>query len=123
MKTEQIFFVIGAALVLGGCGTVSSYKQPALPVPSTLPAGAAYTQPKAAQPALTAADISWQKVFPDAKLQKLIQLALANNRDLRLAALNVERSRNLYGVQRAELMPAVSATGAGSRQHLPADLS
>ncbi|NTV29250.1 MAG: efflux transporter outer membrane subunit, partial [Candidatus Omnitrophica bacterium] len=56
-------------------------------------------------------------------LQKLIQLALANNRDLRLAALNVERSRNLYGVQRAELMPAVSATGAGSRQHLPADLS
>jgi multidrug efflux system outer membrane protein len=49
-------------------------------------------------------------------------MALDNNRDLRLAALNVERTRALYGIQRAELFPSVNAAGAGGKQRLSADL-
>ena len=56
-------------------------------------------------------------------LQKIIELALDNNRDLRLATLNVEKVRALYGIQRAELLPAINAVGSGSKERIPADLS
>jgi multidrug efflux system outer membrane protein len=62
-------------------------------------------------------------VFTDERLQKVIELALENNRDLRLAALNVERARAIYGIQRAEQLPSVYAVGIGSHQHVPSDLS
>src|SRR5690606_15582011 len=52
-----------------------------------------------------------------------IDLALQNNRDLRVAALNVEAYRARYQIQRAELFPAVGVEGAATRQRLPADLS
>ena len=48
---------------------------------------------------------------------------MKNNRDLRLAVLNVEKARAIYGVQRAELLPAVGASGSMTRQRVPADLS
>ncbi|MBM4087276.1 MAG: efflux transporter outer membrane subunit, partial [Planctomycetes bacterium] len=67
--------------------------------------------------------LKWQEFFADEKLQKLIETALKNNRDLRLAALNVERAQALYGIQRGELFPAFRLVGAGSKQSLPADLS
>jgi multidrug efflux system outer membrane protein len=70
-----------------------------------------------------AADLNWRKFFTDEKLQQAIGTALANNRDLRLAALNVERARAMYGIQRAELLPTVNGTGSGSEQRVPADLS
>ena len=50
-------------------------------------------------------------------------MALANNRDLRVAALNVDRARAIYGIQRGELMPAVRAAAGGSKSETPADLS
>ena len=53
----------------------------------------------------------------------MIELALTNNRDLRIAALNVERMRGIYGIQRAEILPTVDAVGAGSKQRVAADLS
>jgi multidrug efflux system outer membrane protein len=70
-----------------------------------------------------APDLKWQEFFLDPKLQRLIETALTDNRDLRLAALNVERARALYGIQRAELLPTVDATASGNLQRLPADLS
>jgi len=69
------------------------------------------------------ADISWKTFFPDERLQKLIDLALVNNRDLKLAAMNVERSRALYGVQRAELFPSVSGSAGASIQRTAKKLS
>ena len=62
--------------------------------------------------------LPWRKYFTDERLQKIIETALNNNRDLRLAALNVERARALYGIQRAELFPALDATGSGSKEHV-----
>jgi multidrug efflux system outer membrane protein len=70
-----------------------------------------------------AADLAWQQFFGDARLQRLIRLALENNRDLRVAALNVERVRAFYNIERTALIPSLNATADGSRQRTPADLS
>jgi multidrug efflux system outer membrane protein len=69
------------------------------------------------------ADIPWQEFFVDPQLQKLIALALENNRDLRVAVLNIERSRAQYRIQRAELFPQVDALGEGSGRRVPAALA
>jgi multidrug efflux system outer membrane protein len=89
-------------------------------VPVEWPKGAAYQKGHTQPPA---PELKWQQFFADKQLQKIIEMALNNNRDLRLAALNVERVRALYGIQRAELFPAVNAVGSGSKQRVPADLS
>ena len=68
-----------------------------------------------------AADLPWREFFTDKRLQQVIETALNNNRDLRLAVLNVERARALYGIQRAELLPSVNAVGSGSKARVPAD--
>jgi multidrug efflux system outer membrane protein len=64
------------------------------------------------------ADIPWQKFYHDSKLQKLIALALENNRDIRVAALNVERFQALYQIRRADLLPKVDANGVATYQRI-----
>src|SRR5690606_25679107 len=66
------------------------------------------------------ADLGWREVFADARLQALVDLALQNNRDLRVAALNVERVHAQYRIQRAPLFPSVGASGSATFQQLPA---
>lgn len=101
------------ALLLGGCASMAPpYERPAAPVAAAYPdalqaaaAGAAATQP--------AADIEWQQFFTDPRLRRLIELSLQNNRDLRVAVLNIERVRAMYQVQRSEQFPTLllGATG------------
>ena len=84
------------------------YRAPALPVEDAWPIG-----PVAAEPGTTAtADIGWREFFVDPKLGRLIELALRNNRDLRVAVLDVEKARATYQVQRAARLPAVAAAGS-----------
>ncbi len=99
------------------------YKQPAAPVPASWPNGPAYQETKAGAGEKAVADIPWQEFFVDPHLRKLIALALENNRDLRVAALNIERSRALYQIQRSELFPMVDATAGANYQRIPAGLS
>jgi len=61
------------------------------------------------------ASLAWRDFFIDNKLRRLIMLALENNRDLRLAALNIERSRAQYQIRRADLFPTVEADGTIQR--------
>lgn len=70
-----------------------------------------------------AAAIGWESFFTDAGLRQLIALALANNRDLRVTGLNIEKARAQYQIQRADLFPAVDASVSGSNQRTPASLS
>jgi len=124
MKTKiYLVLFIGIIFCANGCAMIPKYKQPELPIPDTFPKGEAYVGGQPGPGAQPVADLRWQNIFSDEKLKKVIELSLINNRDLMLAALNVERSRALYGVQRAELFPAITATGAGSKTHVPADLS
>ena len=110
----------GVGLVIAGCSFAPTYEKPETPVPTAWPAGAAYPAPAASAP--RADEVQWQEFFTDARLMRLIETALANNRDLRLAALNVERAQALYGIQRAEIFPSVGAQGLGGRQQRSQDL-
>jgi multidrug efflux system outer membrane protein len=65
-------------------------------------------------------DIGWLDFFLDTRLQQLIGLALANNRDLRVAVLNIEQARAQYRIQRAALLPSFNASGSFTRETLPA---
>jgi len=109
--------------LLVGCTLAPEYTRPASPVPADWPTGDAYKDTRAATVAPTGSELKWREFFTDKRLQKIIKTALNNNRDLRLAALNVEKARALYGIQRAELLPTVNATGSGSKERVSADLS
>ena len=122
MNRQLFFLLFGLAIFLWGCSLAPKYTQPKAPIPAGWPTGAAYKETRAATGAPTASELRWREFFTDERLQKIIEIALNNNRDLRLAALNVERARALYGVQRAELFPSVNAVGAGGKQRSSADL-
>ncbi|MBN1829085.1 MAG: efflux transporter outer membrane subunit [Deltaproteobacteria bacterium] len=109
--------------ILGGCALVPEYTRPASPVPADWPGGAAYHETKPAASAPTAGELPWKEFFTDGRLQKIIEMALNNNRGLRLAALNVEKAQAMYGIQRAELLPKADALGSWVRERVPADLS
>ncbi|BDG05583.1 efflux transporter outer membrane subunit [Anaeromyxobacter oryzae] len=105
------------ALAVSACSLAPRYQRPAAPVP---PAVGAEGAPGAAA---AVEDLGWRDVFGDERLKALVALALQNNRDLRVAALNVELARAQYRIQRAEQLPAVNGTASGTRQRVPADLS
>jgi len=123
-KTRSVLLSFAAAGLLPvGCTMVPSYTRPTAPVPDAWPDGPAYAGAASATNTSAAASLSWEVFFTDAKLRRVIGLALDNNLDLRAAALNVELARAQYGIQRANLLPALDATGTESRQRTPADLS
>ncbi len=112
---------LAAALVvtfLSGCSLMPTYERPDAPVP------AGWQQPDTGDARLpAAADIGWQQYFADARLRELIGLALQNNRDLRVAALNIEAARAQYGVVRADQLPTVGAGASMTRSRTAADAS
>jgi len=114
---------LGVFLFLAGCTMAPKYTQPAAPVPTAWPNGPAYRAENTGAAQKPVSEIAWRDFFVAEKLQKVIELALANNRDLRVAALNIEKMRAMYQIQRAELFPSVNATGNWSRQHVPPSIS
>ena len=123
-KTAIIGLPLGALLFLGGCSTMApKYTQPAAPVSAAWPSGPAYQTPAAAQPQRRVAEIPWRDYFVDEQLRKLIALGLKNNRDLRVALLNIERFQAQYQIKRADLFPKVNATAGAVFQRIPQDLS
>jgi outer membrane protein, multidrug efflux system len=107
---------VGIALfALSGCTMAPGYTRPGAPVPTNWPSGPAY-KAGAATAGKPVADIPWQEFFVDPQLRKLITLALENNRDLRVAVLNIERARAQYQIRRSDLLPKIDATAAGNKQ-------
>jgi multidrug efflux system outer membrane protein len=99
-----------AALLLAGCTSMApKYERPAAPVAPAFTDGTTTTGAKAA------ADIDWQSFFVDERLKRLIDIALKNNRDLRVAVLNIEAARANYGVRRADLYPNLGVGLSGQR--------
>jgi len=96
-----------ALLTTSACSMAPKYVRTDLPVPPSWPVGDAYLrQSEAALPAIT-----YASVFTDPRLQRIIVQALANNRDLRVAAANIDAARAQYRIQRADLFPTLDATG------------
>ncbi|MDI6853319.1 MAG: efflux transporter outer membrane subunit [Deltaproteobacteria bacterium] len=107
-----------SVVLLTGCTMIPKYTRPEAPVPVNWPSGPAYKETLAAKEAPAAADLRWRQFFTDERLQKIIATALENNRDLRIAALNVERARALYRIQRAELLPTVDTGFTALKQRV-----
>ncbi|MBT2301780.1 efflux transporter outer membrane subunit [Variovorax paradoxus] len=102
-----------AAMVLAGCSLIPAYERPAAPVPAVYPGAQAASS--AQSPQSPASTLAWQDFFTDARLAKLIETALANNRDLRVSVLNIEQARAQFQIQRAAQFPALDLTASGSR--------
>src|SRR5690606_19520114 len=103
-----------AALLLAGCASMApDYERPALPVANSWPAGSVQ-QTVGAASAHPVADIAWQDFIVDERLRDVVALALDNNRDLQVAALNIERARAMYQIQRADAVPSLEISGSGS---------
>ncbi|WP_323772780.1 efflux transporter outer membrane subunit [Alcanivorax sp.] len=116
MTRNPLTLALLGGLMLGGCTLAPSYEQPASPVPAQLGETAIDGASELTLP-------GWSSLYQSAELQQLIQSALDNNRDLRLAVLDVAALRAQYQIQRADLYPNLSVDGSGSRQRLPGDLS
>ncbi|MFC3580187.1 efflux transporter outer membrane subunit [Sphingomonas hylomeconis] len=107
----KIAFPLLASVALGACSLAPKYVEPALPVPASWPVGDAYLrQSEAALPS-----VSYSDIFRDPRLQRIIQQALVNNRDLRIAAANIAAARAQYRIQRADLFPQIDASGNATR--------
>ena len=103
----------GLVLSLAACSLVPPMERPASPLP------ARYDE--AVVEAATGADLGWREMFTDARLRRLIELSLKNNRDLRIATLNVEAVRAQFDIASAARLPSVSANAGMTRQRVPAD--
>lgn len=102
---------LAALALVSGCSMAPKYVQPAAPVPTSWPVGDAYlAENEAALPVM-----SYREVFTDPRLAKLIEQALANNRDLRVAAANIAAARAQYRIQSAAQLPRLDAA-AGRTQ-------
>jgi len=102
-----------ALTALTGCTLEPHYARPTAAVPPHWPQGDAYLQQsEAALPS-----VSYRDIFRDPRLQAVIQQALANNQDLRQALANIQSARALYRIQRADIFPAIGASGGVTLRH------
>jgi NodT family efflux transporter outer membrane factor (OMF) lipoprotein len=106
MKKKLIALCVAACL--GACSMIPTYQRPAPPVPDAWGYATAEKGP-------VAAALPWQDFFVDARLTQLIEIALNNNRDLRIAVLNIEQARAEYDIRRADQIPNVGIIANGSR--------
>lgn len=101
-------------LSLAACSLVPPLERPPAPLPARYDATVVEAN--------TGADLGWREMFTDARLRRLIELSLTNNRDLRIAILNVAAVRTQFDIASAARLPSVSATSGMTRQRLPADV-
>ncbi len=109
---KAAFSVLIASIFLSGCIFIPDYTRPNLPAPRNWPGEKVAFA--ANEKAVTS--ITWKEFFKSPALQRVIQIALENNRDLRVAALNAEAARELYRVQWANLLPEINVGTRGSLQ-------
>lgn len=110
------FTAAAMASALAGCSLAPAYQRPALPVAENWPINSDVTTRPTNRPA---AEIGWRDFFLDPIAQELIALSLANNRDLRIAVLNVAQAQAQYRVDRASLFPTIDGTAGLDASRTP----
>lgn len=113
---KPVLTAVAAGLILSACTMIPKYEQPAVNIPTSF-------KYDTAELGIQAASLGWQDYFADPRLHRLIELALAQNTDLKAAALNAEAVRSQYMISRASLLPGINASGSGSRSRVAADLA
>ncbi|MGF7156329.1 efflux transporter outer membrane subunit [Novosphingobium gossypii] len=106
---KSILVLLAGTTLLAGCNLAPKYERPTGAVPVALPQGGVY--PSAPTDAVDVSRIGWRDFFLDDRLRQVIETGLANNRDLRIAAGNVQQARAQYRVQRADRLPTINGTG------------
>mgnify|MGYP003575354474 CR=1 FL=1 len=101
MKLSQLTLLLGFILSMSGCSFIPEYFRPAAPVPDT------YPEQPASESVTEVPPLTWQSYFQDADLQKLIQVGLEHNRDLKTAVLRMDEARATYGIQKADRLPTI----------------
>ena len=110
MRAASCLPALLCAALLAGCANLApDYARPQLPVPATVDGAGV-----GAAAAPTLGDLEWRRVITDERLKNTVELALANNRDLRIAVLNIEKARAQYRIESAARFPAVDATADGN---------
>jgi multidrug efflux system outer membrane protein len=113
--------LVALATLLGACSLQPVYQRPDAPVAGAYPVGAAYAPPGAGS--LPATEIGWRDFLADARLQRMVEIALANNRDLRVAALTVRQVQAQYRIQRSMMFPQIGAVASNAASRTPASLT
>ncbi|ENM3926283.1 efflux transporter outer membrane subunit [Vibrio cholerae] len=106
------YIVFIMVLFLSACSLTPEMTKPVAPVPEVFTVNG-QTIPASTNPT---AEIGWREMFIDKRLQALIELALINNRDLRIATLNVEAVKAQYGIERSARVPSVGLSLDSTRQ-------
>lgn len=123
ISLQKIYVVIVITLMtttLTSCSTMApEYRRPEAPIPSQW----SYEKENKGTAHKSAKDISWQQFYTDPKLKKVILLSLQENRDLRVAVLNIEKSRAQYQIKQSALVPEVDVNGSETAQRTPASVS
>jgi multidrug efflux system outer membrane protein len=115
-RRNLLHVALAACLSLNACATLAPhYERPVPPVANDWPQGPAYGT-STGTTTTAVAEIPWREYYTDDRLRRLIDLALQNNRDLRVAALSIERARAQYRISRADLLPKLDGTAAASLQ-------
>jgi multidrug efflux system outer membrane protein len=100
---SQILVVIFVLLLLvQGCAVGPNYVRPKVNAPTE------YHGAEASAQQASFADLPWWEIFKDERLKELIQTALANNYDLRVAITRIEQSRQIAAQARARYFPFVN---------------
>ena len=100
------------ALLLAGCAVGPDYERPPQKTPEGWRSGAAL--PASEKPE-ELANLAWWKQLEDPVLDALVGEALANNRDLKIAAARVDEAAGVLGSTRAQLFPQLGTGLSGSR--------
>lgn len=116
MKFNLIIATSFIGTVLSSCQLAPLQQSIELPVPNVYALETDEARTKATQ-------MPWRQFFDNTKLQQLIELGLANNKDLQIAALNVQRVRALYQIQDSSVYPSLDLNASGTRQKIPGELS
>lgn len=107
MRVLNYFLVVSIGLLLSACSLGPDYTRPEVTLPEH------YVEPPVSGDSF--ANLPWWEVFKDEKLRELIRVALAENKDLLVAAARIDQARALLGFTRADQFPRLDGSGNGSR--------
>jgi len=108
MKTRHILIFCGMVTLLSSCSGVRNCRAPQLDLPGQTACNAVDS--------LTASDIEWWKLYSDSSLTYIIEETLTHNRDILAAAARVEQLRELYGIEKMNLAPTLSAIASADNE-------
>src|SRR5438876_4851802 len=114
---REVSAVCVLLILCSGCAVGPNYKRPALPVPPEYRGASPDQAGKSG--AASFGEQKWWDAFQDEVLRELIQTALKQNYDVRIAAARILEARAQLGITRADQLPSVDASAAAVNERVP----